>query len=143
MGKINAPKRLAPPPGTVPPPPMAPFMPPANGFSALGKYMSINTRLPKAAFDKKLTGSVIESFTVGSDHKISNVAFIKGIGSGCDEEVTRALKSFDGTIDAKPGTYKMAITFTGHGLAAPKPASETLHNDPSFAGEVVVEYFPI
>jgi hypothetical protein len=126
-----------------PPPPMAPFMPPANGFSVLDKYMGRHTRFPKVAMDKKLTGSVIESFTIGSDKKISNVAFIKGIGGGCDEEVTRALKSFDGTINAKPGTYKLAVTFAGHGLEAPKPASESLGNDPSFAGEVVVEYYPI
>jgi hypothetical protein len=125
-----------------PPPPMAPFMPPTNGFSGLNKYMAKYTRFPKSAFDKKLTGSVIESFTIGSDGKISNVAFIKGIGSGCDEEVTRALKSFDGTIDAKPGTYKLAVTFTGYGLAAPEPASENLGNDPFFAGEVVLVFYP-
>lgn len=125
-----------------PPPPMAPFMPPSKEFYEMSRYIARYVRYPAVAFENKLVGSVIVKFDIAENHKLSNVIFIKGIGSGCDEEVLRVIKGYSGDINTKSGTYKLAVTFNLDGIEAPKPASETLANDPSFAGEVLVEGYP-
>ncbi|HWZ02957.1 MAG TPA: M56 family metallopeptidase [Mucilaginibacter sp.] len=122
-----------------PPPPMEPYKPLTNVFAALDKYIAVHTRFPAVALENKVTGSVIATFELNADHKITNVKLISGIGNKCDEEAMRVLNNFTDPIDAKPGTYKLAVTFILNGLAAPKPASEALSNDPSFIGEVVLE----
>jgi len=121
-----------------PPPPMEPYMPLTNAFTALDKYIAKYTRYPTVARENKVMGSVIVQFDLNADHKITNVTLIKGIGNRCDEEAIRVLNTFNDPIDAKPGTYKVAVTFTINGLPAPKPASEALRNDPLFIGEVVI-----
>jgi len=126
-----------------PPPPMEPFMPPANGFDQLNKYISRHVKYPASARKSKLVGSVVVKFDVTEDHKISGINLVKGVGSGCDDEVLRVLKTYSGEISTNPGNYKLAITFTLDGIDAPKPASGTLFNDPSFAGEIVVTGSPI
>lgn len=120
------------------PPPMAPFMPPSSEFAELSRYAAKHVRYPTVARANKSVGSVIVKFDVAENHKLSNVILIKGIGSGCDEEVLRVIKGYTGDINTKSGTYKLAITFNLDGLDAPKPATESLANDPSFAGEIVV-----
>lgn len=123
---------------TPPPPPMASFMPPSNEFAEMSRYVAKHVRYPAVARENKSVGSVIVKFDIAENHKLSNVILIKGIGSGCDEEVLRVIKGYTGDISTKPGTYKLAITFNLDGVDAPKPASETLASDPSFAGEIVV-----
>jgi len=117
---------------------MEPYMPLTNAFTALDKYIAKYTRYPTVARENKVMGSVIVQFDLNADHKITNVTLIKGIGNRCDEEAIRVLNTFNDPIDAKPGTYKVAVTFTINGLPAPKPASEALRNDPLFIGEVVI-----
>jgi beta-lactamase regulating signal transducer with metallopeptidase domain len=121
-----------------PPPPMEPHMPLTNAFAGLDKYIGKYTRYPAVALENKVTGSVIAQFELNADHKITNVTLISGIGNRCDEEAIRVLNNFTDPIDAKPGTYKLAVTFTINTVKAPKPASETLRDDPLFIGEVVI-----
>ncbi|WP_295669019.1 M56 family metallopeptidase [uncultured Mucilaginibacter sp.] len=121
-----------------PPPPMAPHMPLTNAYAALEKYIAKHTRYPAVARENKVSGSAVIQFVLNADHKITNVTLIKGIGNRCDEEAMRVLNEYNDAIDAKTGTYKVAVTFLIDGLPAPKPASEALSNDPSFIGEVVV-----
>jgi len=121
-----------------PPPPMRPYLPLRGSFSALDKYIAKYVRYPAVARNNKVMGSVIAQFDLNADHKITNVSMIKGIGSSCDEEATRVLNNFSDQIEAKPGTYKMAITFAIDGMNMPIPASETLNGDPLYIGEVVV-----
>jgi hypothetical protein len=135
----SAPARPAKPSAVqAPPPPMAPHMPLANAFTVLDKYMGKYTRYPAVARDNNVMGSVIMQFELNADHKIANVILIKGIGYRCDEEAMRVLNNYSDPIDTKPGTYKLAVTFDLEGLDAPKPASETLSNDPLFIGEVLI-----
>jgi len=124
-----------------PPPPMAPFKKPLNDFEGLSKYLAKYTRFPSLAVENKVTGNVVFKFTVDDEHKVSNIILLKGIGSRCDEEALRAFRSFKGEV-AVTGTYKLAITFNIDGLEAPKPASSSLFNDPSFIGEIVISYYP-
>jgi len=121
--------------------PMEPYMPLTNAFAALGKYIARYTRFPVVALKNKVTGSVIIKFDLNAGHKLTNVTLIGGIGNRYDEEVIRVLNAFNDPINAKPGTYKLAVTFTMDGLKPPKPASEALGNDPLFIGEVVMTAF--
>jgi hypothetical protein len=126
----------------MPPPPMAPFMRPSKEFDEMNRYVSKHIRYPAVARENKLVGSVIVKFGIDENHKVSNVILVKGIGSGCSEEVVRVINTYSGEVIVKPGTYKLAVTYSLDGIDAPKPASESLANDPSFAGEIVVMGYP-
>ncbi|MDB4918107.1 M56 family metallopeptidase [Mucilaginibacter sp.] len=126
------------------PPPPPPAMPPLSPFEALSKYMAKNTHYPTRAFENNLIGSVIVQFTVTNDHKLADISILKGIGSGCDEEVKRVVNAFSGTVNTDPGSYKLAVTYYLKGIQPPKTASTDLFKkDPSFAGEIVIMGYPI
>lgn len=97
-----------PAPRQMPPPPPMPNLP---VFTDLIKYMGKYTRYPSVAYENRVTGHVILSLTINADHKITNVHISKGIGSGCDEEAARALRSYTAALDKAPGNYKFAVTF--------------------------------
>ncbi len=120
----------------LPPPP--PYKKIQNAFADLGKYMAKHVRYPTAARDNKIMGSVILKFDLDNDHKITNITEVKGLGYRCGEEVVRALKSYTESIDAKIGTYKLAVTYYLDGLDAPNTISAGLTDDPEFIGEIVV-----
>lgn len=124
-------------------PPMEPIPPTAKDFDPLFKAVSRTIRYPAAARQSNLVGSVIIEFNLSAEKKIGDIKVVKGIGKGCDEEVIRAVKGFNGSLDAKAGNYKMAVTFDLDGIEAPKPASTDLTKDPSFAGEVIIVGMPI
>jgi len=72
-----------------------------GGEDALMKYLAINISYPQAAKDKGIQGTVYVSFIVEKNGNISNVKILRGIGSGCDEEVIRVVKDMP---EWKPGT---------------------------------------
>jgi beta-lactamase regulating signal transducer with metallopeptidase domain len=126
------------------PPPPPPAMPPLGPFEALNKYVAKYTRYPTKAFENNLIGSIIVQFTVTNDHKLADISILKGIGSGCDEEVKRVVNAFSGTVNTDPGSYKLAVTYYLKGIEAPKTASTDLFKkDPSFAGEIVIMGYPV
>jgi len=122
----------------MPPPPMVPIPPPANGFVTLSKYISNHARYPAAARNNHLIGSVIVKFDVNGNNKISNVTLVKGIGGGCSEEIVRVASAYSGEVNVKPGNYKLAVTYSLDGIDAPDSVSESFAKDPSFAGEIVI-----
>jgi periplasmic protein TonB len=50
-----------------------------------------NLRYPSYALEKKVEGLVAVEFVVEKDGSISQLAIIKGIGYGCDEEAMRVV----------------------------------------------------
>jgi TonB family protein len=125
------------------PPPPPPFMKPLGPFASLSKYVAKYIRYPALAMENNLIGSVIVNFTVTNDHKVANVSVLKGIGSGCDEEVKKVVNAFSGTINADPGNYKFAVTYYLEGKEPPKTASADLFKkDPSFVGEIIITGSP-
>jgi len=125
------------------PPPPPPVMRPLSPFDALSKYVAKYTRYPAKAFENNLVGSIIVQFTVTNDHKLTDISILKGIGSGCDEEVKRVVNAFSGTVNTNPGNYKLAVTYYIKGLEAPKTASADLfEKDPSFVGEIIIAGYP-
>lgn len=64
-----------------------------GGDEMLMEYISKNLKYPQKAMDAGIQGRVFVSFVVEPDGSISNVKVLRGIGSGCDEEAVRIIKS--------------------------------------------------
>jgi|GEM_PF-489217 len=89
-----------------------------GGSSALDKYLKKNIRYPAIARENNVQGEVFLNFVVEKDGSITDIKVVRGIGSGCDDEAIRVLKS---SPSWKPGiqnnrtvrvSYTMPITFT-------------------------------
>lgn len=63
-----------------------------GGMTAWAKFLQKNLRYPYMAQESGIQGKVYVSFVVEPDGSISNVALVKGIGYGCDEEAIRVIK---------------------------------------------------
>lgn len=66
---------------------------PQGGMSGLMSYLGGNIKYPEAAREKGIEGVVMVSFVVKKEGEISDVAIIRGIGAGCDQEAMRVVKS--------------------------------------------------
>lgn len=66
---------------------------PDGGRRAFNKYLEDNVKYPQQARDNKTEGRVTIEFTVGTDGKLSNFKVIRGIGSGCEEELIRVIQN--------------------------------------------------
>ena len=66
---------------------------PIGGKDAFRKYLESNIQYPPAAISKKTEGKVTVQFVVNPDGSFGDFIVIKGIGSGCDEELIRLIKS--------------------------------------------------
>lgn len=65
---------------------------PEIGNKAFKEYLEKNKRYPALALDKKVEGRVTVEFFVEPDGQLTNFIVVRGIGSGCDEEVIRLIK---------------------------------------------------
>lgn len=65
---------------------------PTIGNKAFKKYLEENLRYPKAAMENKTEGRVTVEFFVEVNGSLSELRIIRGIGSGCDEELIRLIK---------------------------------------------------
>lgn len=74
-----------------------------GGTKALYDYISSNLNYPKTAYANGVEGKVYIKLAVLKDGSISEVQVIRGIGSGCDEECARIVKSMPKWI---PGSIK-------------------------------------
>ena len=69
-------------------------MPEVPGGSAkLMEYIQKNIKYPMMARESDIQGRVFVNFVVEPDGSISNVAVLRGIGGGCDEEAVRVVNS--------------------------------------------------
>lgn len=63
-----------------------------GGENARQLFLAQNIQYPEKAKANNIEGIVFATFIVETDGTISHVKILKGIGSGCDEEVIRVLK---------------------------------------------------
>jgi beta-lactamase regulating signal transducer with metallopeptidase domain len=123
-----------------PPPPPPPF---ESVYSDLMTYAAKHIRYPARAFNNNITGNVLLSLRLDNAHKISDVKIEKGIGSGCDEEAVRALKSYTGSIEKAPGNYHLIVSFMlfdnkNKPVNAVKPVSDAVMNRSNSIGQVEI-----
>lgn len=64
-----------------------------GGDKARSEYISNNLKYPQTAIEKGVQGRVFVGFIVEPDGSISNVKVLRSLGSGCDEEAMRVIKS--------------------------------------------------
>lgn len=57
------------------------------------QYLSKHIHYPNMAMQDHITGKVLIRFVVNENGSISNVAIVRGIGSGCDEEAKRVVQN--------------------------------------------------
>ena len=65
---------------------------PKGGLSAFYKYLNKNLKYPSQASRMGIEGRVFLSFVVETDGSLTDIAVMKGIGAGCDEESIRVMK---------------------------------------------------
>jgi protein TonB len=89
-----------------------------GGMAALGQYLGKNLRYPAAAQRANVSGRVFVSFVVNTDGSIQDVAVLKGLGFGTDEEAIRVIKAMPkwrpGKQSGRPVRvkYNLPINFT-------------------------------
>jgi periplasmic protein TonB len=64
-----------------------------GGEKALFQYLADNTHYPQMAREVGTDGRVFLQFVVEKDGSITDVKVLRGIGSGCDEEAMRVIKT--------------------------------------------------
>lgn len=64
-----------------------------GGESELLKYVAMSVNYPSKAREKGISGRVFVQFVVEPDGSISNIQILRGIGSICDQEAYRVVKS--------------------------------------------------
>jgi protein TonB len=88
-------------------------MPMFPGGDELYKFIPANIVYPEAAKKTGVVGTVFVQFVVAKDGSITQVAVVKGIGSGCDEEAVRVIKMMPkwspGKEKGKPVNVKIVI----------------------------------
>jgi periplasmic protein TonB len=64
-----------------------------GGMSAMQQFLGRSLHYPTGAAQAGVSGKVFVSFIVGTDGRITDVAVLKGIGFGCDEEAVRVVRA--------------------------------------------------
>ena len=88
-----------------------------GGMEALSQYIADNIRYPEQAKNDGTQGRVLVRFTVEPDGSVADAEVLRGIGSGCDEEALRVVKSMPkwkpGQVNGRPVRvqYTLPITF--------------------------------
>lgn len=66
---------------------------PPGGMSGWNQYLSKNLKYPTQARRMGIEGTVYVVFVVNTDGTIQDVAILRGIGGGCDEEALRVVSN--------------------------------------------------
>jgi len=64
-----------------------------GGVQAFSVFLAKSIQYPDEARKAKVQGKVFATFVVEKDGSLSNIKVLRGIGSGCDEEAVRVLKT--------------------------------------------------
>ena len=80
---------------------------PEGGDRDFEQYLEKNLRYPAEALAKKVEGRVMVEFTVESDGTLTDFIILKGIGSGCDEELIRLIKEGPKWLPSKVGNVSV------------------------------------
>jgi TonB family protein len=74
---------------------------PSTGYRSFKQYLQQNIRYPEDARANKVEGRVTVEFTVETSGELTNFRIIRGIGSGCDDELIRLIKDGPSWIPTK------------------------------------------
>jgi TonB family protein len=89
-----------------------------GGTNAFYGFLQHNMHYPAVAKENNVQGKVLMTFVVNKNGQLSNLKIVRGIGSGCDEEVIRVMNASPPWIPATQFgmpvrvPYTMPISFT-------------------------------
>lgn len=83
---------------------------PVGGLEAYQRYLEQNQRIPEAARAANVHGQVTVSFIVDTNGLHKEFAVLKGIGSGCEEELIRLIKEGPAWSPSKEGANPVPST---------------------------------
>jgi len=64
-----------------------------GGEEKMYKWLADNIKYPQVAKETGISGTVIVTFVVEKDGRVTNAKILKGIGGGCDEEALRVVSA--------------------------------------------------
>jgi outer membrane biosynthesis protein TonB len=106
-------------------------------FRGLNNYLKNNVEYPKAAFNKKLKGSVLLSFNLNNAGIIDNVKVIDDPGNGFAQPVVKYLSAYPLKIKSKAGNYKIGVDFNMvDGDYVSVFSNPKINGDKTFVGEI-------
>ena len=83
-----------------------------GGAAKMMEYIQKNIKYPMMARESDIQGRVFVSFVVEPDGSITNVAVLRGIGGGCDEEALRVVRSMPNWKPGKQRGSAVRCSFT-------------------------------
>ena len=83
-----------------------------GGNEKIVEFISSNTQYPQEAKEKGVQGRVLVNFVVDTDGSITDVKVMRGIGSGCDEEAVRVVKSMPKWQPGRQRGEAVKVAFT-------------------------------
>jgi len=82
-----------------------------GGNEAMTTFLMNNLKYPEDAKEIGITGKVYITFVVETDGSITDVKIIRGIGSSCDEEAVRVVKSMPNWVPGKQNNIPVSVRF--------------------------------
>jgi len=82
-----------------------------GGDEARIKFLQANMKYPEEAKELGVQGKVFVTFVVEVDGSITDVKVLRGIGSGCDDEAIRVVKSMPKWVPGKQRGVPVRVQF--------------------------------
>lgn len=82
-----------------------------GGDEARIKFLQANMKYPEEAKELGIQGKVFVTFVVEVDGSITDVKVLRGIGSGCDDEAIRVVKSMPRWVPGKQRGVPVRVQF--------------------------------
>ena len=82
-----------------------------GGDEARIKFLQANMKYPEEAKELGVQGKVFVTFVVEVDGSITDVKVLRGIGSGCDDEAVRVVKSMPKWVPGKQRGVPVRVQF--------------------------------
>ncbi|WP_426060387.1 energy transducer TonB [Hymenobacter sp. B1770] len=89
-----------------------PELPGGGGTAAIVAAIQRAVKYPSLALSNGVEGRVFVSFTVNPKGEVVDVAIVKGLGSGLDEETMRAIRTLPKFIPGKQNGREVSVSFT-------------------------------
>ncbi len=84
-----------------------------GGLPEMDKFINTKLNYPREAVKSNVQGTVFVGFVIDTDGKVKDVRVLKGIGSGCEEEVVRVLQQMP---QWQPGTENGSAVAVSYSL---------------------------
>jgi len=82
-----------------------------GGFEKMAEFLGKNIVYPEEAKKKNIQGTVLVSFVVEKNGKITDAKVVIGIGGGCDEEALRVVNAMPKWKPGKQGGKNVRVQF--------------------------------